>query len=371
MARAAGKRAGVTAGDSSRAFDTGKFINAAQVGGIESYLIADGAGRGGRALCFNTGGGLRYRVLVDRGFDIDQAFFNHHSLAFLTHKGVTAPAHGLEHGIEWLGNFPGGLLTCCGPFNAGPPGADEGEDLPLHGVHSSTPATVETVLQPDPHAGRLEMTAVARIRYGRLFGPCLELKRTVSSALGLNTIAITDEFCNAGNQPIPHAWLLHINFGYPLVDQGAELCYDAKKVEPKDDPRSIARFKDAAAAKKAPDVLDEHRGAVETFAYLYPRAKDSSGAATVAIVNRGRGIGVAIHYNTKQFPRCGNWQHFGPGEYVTALEPMNCTVEGRWKDRERGILQWIQPGERKAYEYQIEVVTARDQLQQLLELNRH
>jgi hypothetical protein len=47
-----------------------------------------------RALCVNTGGGLRYRILVDRGFDIDQAFLNEQSLAFLTHKGVTPPAQG-------------------------------------------------------------------------------------------------------------------------------------------------------------------------------------------------------------------------------------------------------------------------------------
>src|SRR5207247_2981741 len=78
-------------GEASGPFDTSKFINPAQVGGIEAYTIADGEGRGARALCVNTGGGLRYRVLVDRGLDIDQAFFNQHSLAFLTHKGVTRP----------------------------------------------------------------------------------------------------------------------------------------------------------------------------------------------------------------------------------------------------------------------------------------
>ena len=39
-------------------FDANKFIHAAQVGGIESYEIADGAGRGVRALCVNTGGNV-------------------------------------------------------------------------------------------------------------------------------------------------------------------------------------------------------------------------------------------------------------------------------------------------------------------------
>src|SRR3954454_9711536 len=94
-----------------------RFINPAQLGGIESYIIDDGAGRGVRALCVNTGGGLRYRVLVDRGLDIDHAFVNQHSLTYLSHKGVTAPSQGLSRGEDWLGGFPGGLLTTCGPFN--------------------------------------------------------------------------------------------------------------------------------------------------------------------------------------------------------------------------------------------------------------
>src|SRR3954467_14962260 len=98
------------------------FINAAQVGGIESYQIDDGPGRGVRAMCVNTGGGLRYRVLVDRGLDIDHAFPHQPSRAFLTHSGVTVPSRAYDRGIDWLASFPGGLLTTCGPFNVGSPG---------------------------------------------------------------------------------------------------------------------------------------------------------------------------------------------------------------------------------------------------------
>src|SRR3954454_11551373 len=350
-------------------FDTGKFINARQIGGIEQYVIDDGAGRGVRALCVSTGGGLRYRILVDRGFDIDQAFFNDQSLSFLSHKGVSPPAQGLERGIDWLHTFPGGLLTSCGPFNVGPPVEDGGEQLALHCVHSNTPATIESIIQPDPHAARLEISTTARLRYGRLFGPCVELRRTIRSALGMNLIDVTDEFFNAGNQAVPHAWLLHINFGYPLVDAGAEVCYDATKVEPRDEPGSIARFKSLAAAKQVPDVLEEHRGGTETFAYFWPRPTKEDGSTTVAIANRKRGFAVAIRYNTNEFPRCGNWQHFGPGEYVTALEPMNCTVDGRNKDRERGLLDTIPPAGTKAYHYQIEVVTGREGIEGLRKLN--
>ena len=48
------------------------------------------------ALCLEPGV-LLETVAFDRGLDIDQAFFNQHSLTFLAHKGVTppqAPSHG-------------------------------------------------------------------------------------------------------------------------------------------------------------------------------------------------------------------------------------------------------------------------------------
>lgn len=346
-----------------------KYINFAQAGGIEAYTLADGPGRGVRVLCVNTGGGLRYRVLVDRGLDIDHAFFNQHSLAFLTHQGVSPPTRALDRGIGWLQGFPGGLLTSCGPFNIGPPGQDEGEELGLHGQHSTSAATIESIIQPDPQAGQMEMAIVGTIRYGRLFGPCLNLRRTLRSTLGQNAIDITDEFTNVGNQPTPHAWLLHINFGYPLVDAGAELCYDSPRVEPAPTPESQRRFRPGGDYKKIPGPLDRHRGANEAVAYLYPKPTSKAGQTTVGLVNRKLGLGVAVEYNTRQFGRCINWQHFGPGEYVTALEPANGSVAGRWKDRADGILDHIPPGESKIYQYRLSALGDRAALAALRALN--
>ncbi|MEA2734652.1 MAG: hypothetical protein QOE14_1103 [Humisphaera sp.] len=345
------------------------YINPQQVGGIESYVFADGEGFGTRALLVNTGGGLRYRVLPDRGLDIDQAFFNQHSLAFLTHKGVTKPSRGYDRGADWLKSFPGGLLTSCGPLNIGPPTTDAGE-VGLHGTHSNTPATIESIVQPDPRRGRGEMSVTAVVRYGQLYGPCVELRRTIVSRLGANAIEVTDEFFNAGNAEVPHAWLLHINFGYPLVDAGAEICFDAK-VEPRDDDASRKHFRASAGAKfkNIPAPLESHRGETSAVAYLFPKS-DKQGRATLGIVNKKLGVAVAVRYNTREFGRCGNWQHFGPGEYVTALEPMNGTVDGRDKDRARGLLDALKAGARKTYRYTIEVVTDRAGIDDLRALNR-
>lgn len=351
-------------------FDTSKFIQTAQIGGIDAYTIDEGLARGARALCVNTGAGLRYRVLVDRGLDIDQAFFNQHSLAFLTHKGVTPPSRGFDRGLDWLKSFSGGLLTSCGPFNIGPPGEDAGEELGLHGPHSNTAATLESVLLPDPHAGTRKMSIIGTIRYGAFYGPCMQLRRTISSILGSNRIELVDEFTNAGNQPAPHAWLLHINFGYPLVDEGSILCFDSPELAPTDASESHQRFREGVDYKRLLGPQEAHRGANSAVAYFFPKPTDPSGRTTVGIVNPHLSLGAAIHYNTKQFPRLGNWQHFGPREYVTALEPMNGTVDGRAADRKRGLLDQIEPGGKKVYEYELEILTRKQSLDALIAINK-
>jgi hypothetical protein len=341
----------------SHPLDTSKFINSCQVGGIEAYTLDEGPARGVRALCVNTGAGLRYRVLVDRGLDIDQAFHHQHSLTFLSHLGVTPPTRALDRGLDWLKGFPVGLLTSCGPFNIGGPCTDNGEELGLHGPHSNTAAVIESVVQPDPHADRMEMSIVGRVRYSSLYGPCVELKRTITSALGQNYIRLTDEFYNAGNQEVPHAWLLHINFGYPLLDAGSEFCYEEKSVEPiPGDKNSAARFAPGGNYKQIPTPLPEHTGSTSFVGYIYPKP-DRQGLATVGVVNPKLNLGVSIVYNVNEFPRCANWQHWGRHEYVAALEPAaGGTVEGRDKDRARGLLDSLKAGQHKIYHYTINVV---------------
>src|SRR5437667_425460 len=125
------------------------------------------------------------------------------------------------------------------PSQIGGTGTDEAGEFGLHGEHSHTAACIESIIQPDPHGNSREMSVTARIRYGAFYCPCVELKRKISSVLGENTIYFVDEFYNAGNQDVPHAWLLHINFGYPLLDFGAEFCYAEDRVEPLPDHEAV------------------------------------------------------------------------------------------------------------------------------------
>jgi Domain of unknown function (DUF4432) len=339
--------------------DTTKFINPDQVGGITRYTLDDGEGRGVRVCEVDTGGGLRYRVLVDRGLDIDRAFMNDQSLAFLTHRGVSQPTRALDRGADWLRGFPGGLLVSCGPFNTGAPATDEGEELGLHGPHSNTAAELESVVCPQPHLGENEMRIRGRIRYGAFYGPNLTLERTIRSTLGEPTISIDDVFQNPGNQPVPHAWLLHINFGYPLLDEGTEFLIDHTGQRPRDDKLSTTYFTNNDG-NTFPPPSPLQMGDKHVFRYLHPRPA-ADGMIHAAIWNPKISLGAVIDYSPSEFARLGQWMHWGEREYVCALEPMTGGVEGRDKDRQRGWLRMIAPGEIVEYHYRIRAVTSRPQ----------
>ena len=224
------------------------------------------------------------------------------------------------------------------------------------------------VHQPDPVAPRGH-GCHRRHSIRPLYGPCVELRRTIASPLGENSIDVIDEFRNMGNQRVPHAWLLHINFGYPLWMKDPS----SATTRP-ESSRWIPLLPQSASNPDPtrswfPSPQDAHRGPDSAVAYLFPKALDQTGRTRVAVVNRRLGVGVAIDYNTRQFSRCGSWQHFGPGEYVTALEPMNGTIEGRWRDREQGRLDFLEPAESRRYRYRLSVVSDRDGIEALRALN--
>jgi len=142
--------------------------------------------------------------VIDRGLDIADAFFNKHSLAWLSHAGVTAPRPDSAHDLEWLYSFGGGLLATCGLTHAGGPETDDNEERGLHGRINNNPASIESIVQPDLAAGNLDMSITGVVKQTRLFGTNYELKRTISSRIGEPTIRIHDVVTNLASQTMPH-----------------------------------------------------------------------------------------------------------------------------------------------------------------------
>jgi hypothetical protein len=340
-----------------------KISNHAQLGGIETSVLDNGLGRGTRIAWINTGTGLRYKVVIDRAMDIADAFYNQHSLVWLSHGGIISPDRFSDKGIDWIRNFGGGLLTTCGLSHVGAPEKDENGERGLHGLISNTPAEIVSIVQPDPMNGNMEMSITGIIKQTQIFGPILELKRTISSTLGQATIKIHDEVLNRGNTPAPHMLLYHCNLGWPLVDEGANILWEGAW-QPREGDDAVI-FKEGMDFRKCAPPLESHSGGGEEAAFIDIKA-DSLGLCTCGIHNPELSLALAFRFQKKQLPWLTNWQHWGKGEYVMGLEPCTNPPIGQAKTREQGDLIYLAPGKSRRYDLEIEVLNDKVDIHEFL-----
>ncbi|HSU50915.1 MAG TPA: aldose 1-epimerase family protein [Segetibacter sp.] len=337
----------------------GKISNSAQLGGIETSVIDNGPARGTRIAWINTGAGLRFKLVLDRAMDIADAFFNQHSIAWLSHVGVTAPQPFSNMGLDWLKTFGGGLLTTCGLSHVGGPEEDEFGQRGIHGQISNLSAEIESIIQPDPVAGKFDMSVTGKMKETQALGPNLELKRTISATLGEASIRIHDEVLNRGNMPAPHMLLYHFNFGWPLVDEGTDIIWNGEWQPREGNKNEI--FKEGSDYHKCSAPLEEHNGRGEEVAMI-DIATDPSGWCKCGLYNRHLNLAISLRFKKEQLPWLINWQHWGRGEYVTGLEPATNQLIGQSKARERGELIFLQPGERRTYDLEIDLFDRQDQI---------
>lgn len=345
-----------------------KISNTAQLGGIETAVLDNGAGRGTRIAWINTGTGLRYKVVIDRAMDIADAFYNQHSLVWLSHLGIIPPQPFSGHGTDWLRTFGGGLLTTCGLSHVGGPEADEYGARGLHGLISNTPAEIESVIQPDPMRGRMEMSITGKVKSTQIFGPSLELRRTISGTLGQAAIRVHDEVVNVANTPAPHMILYHCNFGWPLVDEGADILWKGSWQSPgPDSPDKL--FREGNNFRQCPPPLDKHNASGEEVAFI-DVAADAEGLCTCGLHNSKLGLAIALRFQKKQLPWLTNWQHWGKGEYITGLEPGTHPPIGQAKARQENQLIFIAPGEVRMYDLELEVFDSEISIREFLKKHK-
>lgn len=345
-----------------------KISNPAQLGGIETSVLDDGAGRGVRIAWINTGTGLRYKVVIDRAMDIADAFYNHHSLCWRSHLGVTASQPFSHRGADWLRTFGGGLLVTCGLTHVGPPETDDHGERGLHGIISNMPAAIESIIQPDPVRGNLEMSITGKIRQTQIFGPSLELRRTISGVLGQSQISIHDEVLNVANTAAPHMILYHFNFGWPLADEGTDILWEGSWQSPGGDPENKI-FREGNNFRECPPPLEQHSATGEEVAFI-DSTPDSAGQCVCGLHNSGIDLAVAIRWRKEQLPWLTNWQHWGKGEYVTGLEPGTNPPIGQAKAREQGELIHLSPGDKKVYDLRVDVYGDEGSIKKFLQQNK-
>lgn len=321
-----------------------------QIAGVELLSYEDGAARGVRLARFRTGSGLDFDVLIDRGMDIGRASFKGEPLAWQSATGPVHPAFYEPEGPGWLRSFHGGLVTTCGLTYLGAPCTDQGVPLGAHGRASNTPAEgvwADAAWQGDEYVlwvqGRLRETAV--------FGENVRMHRRIWTRMGESRLYIDDVVENLGDEPVPHMLLYHVNVGFPVLADQSRVVIPAHKVTPRDRDAAVELER---CHGSGPPV----RGFREAVFYHDVKVKD--GCATAGVVG-GAGEaarGIYVRYSAATLPRFVQWKMIGEGLYVMGLEPANCLVEGRDKERARGTLQFLEPGEARRYHVEIGVLAS-------------
>ena len=326
-----------------------------QIAGFTRVTALDGLENGVEIIEMRSGAGLRIGVCLSRGMDVVFAELNGVNLTWRHPNGAVHPAFYGADNFDWLRGAPGGLVTTCGLQSFGPPCEIDGEKWGIHDRIAYIPArdVASQTLWHDNENCEFRLSGL--MRQTRLFGANLELRRTLSVKLGENRLRLRDEIRNAGYQAAPFCVLYHCNFGYPLLEAGAQILADSD-VNPRDE--DAARGLESWARVEAPQVGYRE----QVFFHELHAATSSHGDAVAAcgraaIWNEMREIGVQLKFDRAQLPFLTQWKMLGAGAYVLGLEPSNAPLASRAQLLQRGEMPILPAGETREFEIEFDFVT--------------
>jgi len=323
-----------------------------QVGGVKAIELTDGAARGLRAVEFQTGAGLHFTVVLDRGLDISAADYCGQSLCWRSSTGETHPAYYDPNGLGWLRSFYGGLLTTCGLSYMGAPNVDQGQPLGLHGRIANLPAK-NIYVDGEWDGDEYVMWVQGKVQETAVFQENLVLTRKIWARLGEKRFFIDDVVANVGYQRAEHMLLYHFNGGFPVVDDGSEIIAPFLKTEPRNADAQVGAEKFFTFQAPTPGFRER--------VYYHDVAADAAGYVYTALINKGfadgQGLGFYLKYRKAQLPVLVEWKMNGEGTYVVGMEPGTNQVDGRAVEREKGTLQFLEPGESRLYNLEVGVLS--------------
>ncbi|MFZ5825716.1 MAG: DUF4432 family protein [Bacillota bacterium] len=322
-----------------------------QIAGARAARLMDGTAAGVRVIDLYTER-LRLTVYPDRGMDLGPLHWRGLPLTWESPTGPVHPALVDPVGTGWGRGFHGGLAATCGLENVGPACEDEGRRFGQHGTLSYTPASAVR-WRERPVAGGIRAEAVGEV----LTPDGLRFTREVWVETGKPSVWLRDRVQNPGPRPVPWMIQYHMNFGFPLVSEGAELLIPPGAPVPRDEQAvpGLANW----------NQVEEPQEGYREQVFRHQQKPDRRGFARCALVNEGMELGVVLRYPVQELPYLWQWRVFAPNRYVVALEPSNCAVKPRARARAEGLLPLVQPGETVTMQLELTVVEGREQLRRL------
>ena len=299
-----------------------------QLYGVQRMQINEGKAKGCTVLQVRSGGGLQLDILPDTGLDIGRVSYRGVNMSYHSKNEDDSPAAFLPYENEFLHTFPGGMLYTCGLRSTGPANRDKGEWFPLHGrIHGMSAVNVAVQEQEE------EILISGTLRETVLFGPVLEMKRSIRVPLFQGKIRVEDCIRNATPNAEEIMLLYHMNFGYPMLSEAAQL-----------------KFPDERKTTGRDDWAQRHLG--EETRFTKPVDNDPEQVffhhidnAYAALENDKLGIRASLRWSGDTLPILAQWRSMATGDYALGLEPTNSYIMGRHAEREHGTLPVIGPYE--------------------------
>ena len=303
-----------------------------QLYGVEEVRLVGGRGDGMRLLNIKNGKGLELTLSADRCADISRLSLCGVNFGYFAPCGYVAPTYYDHVGAGFLKSFTAGFLTTCGLSAVGSPCVDDGEETPLHGTISNTPAEIVNYWTDDKY-----IHVMARIRDAQIFGRQLLLDREYLVSLDSNEMTMTDTVTNIGSREVPLQMLYHCNIGYPLLDEDTELSIPSVEVTPRN----------AHAAEDIQNCLkmEKPQPGYEERCYFHKM----QGEAKVIVYNKKLSKGLIMSYDSNVLKYFTEWKMMGVHDYVLGIEPGNTLPDGRDVMRAKGLLEMLAPGEKKTH----------------------
>jgi hypothetical protein len=144
--------------------------------------------------------------------------------------------------------------------------------------------------------------------------------------------------------------MYHVNFGYPLLDEGAELLL------PREYPASpgAAATRARMAVQPGPAVAPAADELLDM--YIPPDREASPNMYSCGVINdrlRG-GLALEVTYDPATLPYLQVWRNLSEGIYVLALEPGTHPAKRRAELEQSGAIAHLQPGQTVDYRLTLE-----------------
>ncbi|MBE6608873.1 MAG: DUF4432 family protein [Ruminococcaceae bacterium] len=294
--------------------------------------LVGGKADGMRILQVRNGKGLEFTLSLDRCADISRLSLGGVNFGYFSPCGYVSPKYYDKEGTGFLKSFTAGFLTTCGLLSVGSPCTDDGENLPLHGTISNTPA--ESVCY---YIENGEIHIKAKIRDALLFAHKLILEREYTVSLSENLLSISDTVKNIGSDETPIQMLYHFNVGYPLLCEDTVLNIPSENITPRNDH--------AAEDIENCFKMEKPQRGYEERCYYHTL----SGTAEISVYNPELKKGFVMSYDTSSLKSFTEWKMMGEYDYVLGVEPGNALPDGRNVMREKGLLETLKPDEEKKH----------------------